>query len=459
MFRFPGLPAQELKCTMSTTAKPSPFEQVLNCHFVIATAWRCACVRILVLSAIFLLPAKAGAQQEQCASANDLYKFVSQFEVTSDADKLHQTTFLLALRNVAEVHAKLIVATEVKPPLLICLSPDVNAKVYERGHPIFVMTGFLDRFGHDKDVLAAMLAHELGHLERDHAGYRKRAEGVFRYNAQLAGRSAFWRTNRYEQARRASTIEYYRQHFAFSREQEADADDQGAIILSRAGFRPDAAIKALTSMLALRGYQATAWYHEHPGLLDRILLVQPRVFDLESDQLARSLSEQGDRAALARQINAWLKNLPDSGNAWFHKAVFLEKLRSIRGLEAYERSLGANGPSISRADEELAEVWLALCVGLYKADFKAESASCSLRLRYSDLREQYRAATFGDNLVVGGEAPASDLLLARDEDGRKIITNDSTTLTRRGLPATHKPASWRPIRFPPTEVDHPLSER
>lgn len=246
---------------------------------------------------------------------------------------------------------------------------------------------------------------------------------------------------------------------AFSREQEKDADSYGTVLLTRAGFKPDAMLKMLGKLAILDGGQATHWSMDHPGALDRITLVEPRVEDEEHNLLTQSLAEKGDSKALASQINAWLKKLPESGNAWYHKAVILQKLRSADTLEALERAVSRHSPSISQPDDQVAEVWLALCVGLYKAGFKLESANCSRRLG-GDLREQYRAATFGNKLVVGGQERAlMNVMTGTDREGRKVFTNQDSTLRLRGIPVGDVVAPWKPVRFPPNGADRELRER
>ena len=393
----------------------------------------------------------------ECESARDFANHISQARFADSKKQELVTRLSRAAHSLLEVHEKLILVSEVKPELLVCYSPEINAKVIDKDKPIFVFLGLLARYGHNPEFLAAVLAHELGHLARDHAGYRIRAEGVFQYNAVARAREAYYGTGSFGRAVQVGQEAYRRQSFAFSREQEADADSFGTVLLSRAGFRPDAMIRMMSRFLIDEGHQQTQWWHAHPGWAERLQLVEPRVLDEEVDRLARSMAQAGDYAALSAHIDGWLGKLPNSGNAWFHKAAFLERLRSVAYVEAYERSLTRQGPAINRTDRELADVWLSLCVGLYHAGQKLESAYCSRFIKDSEVLERYKTATFGKLLFVHGlKLESGTLLTARDADGNKLITNVPEVLRARGLPTSQTVAPWRPVRFPPNDLDTPL---
>jgi peptidase M48-like protein len=305
--------------------------------------------------------------------------------------------------------------------------------------------------------MAAVLAHELGHLVRDHWEYERRAMGVFQYNAQIAARVEYFRTQSSREAIRVGSLEYHRQRFAFSREQEKDADSHGTVLLTRAGFKPTAMVKYMARMANDEFGRRTKWTDTHPGAGERLALVEPRAYDEEIDQLARSLAQEGEFKVLAFRVNEWISQMPDSGNAWFHKAAFLERLRAATYVEGYERALSRTSPGISRTDAELGGVWESLCIGLYRTGNRIESAHCSLFIKDSEARARFREATFGENLFMGGGPQGGTALLtARDADGSKILTNDPTILKARGLPATQNVAPWRAIRFPPSELDRPL---
>ncbi len=409
---------------------------------------------------VLMLCNLATAAHAQCVEPSGLAKHFARTKSGSKAQQEKLARVVQSIPSLVEVHAKLIAASDVQPRLAICPLWQANALVIENGKHLFVFAGLLERYGHEPGFLAAVLAHEIGHISRRHFEFRRQAQDYFVAQAQSAGYGEFYRSGDVRKAKAAAAGAFVFNRAAFSREQEADADSFGTVLLSRAGFDPKVMAAMMTRFLLDKPGEASAsWFSTHPGWAERLERVEPRIYDEEADRLARAM-EAGDRRALARQINDWLRQLPDSGNAWFHKAAFLERVRSLTYLEAYERALTGQSPPISRTEAELQQLWLRLCVGLHQAGHKLESAHCSQSIKIAELRAEYREATFGDSLFLHGDtAPASTLISARDADGSKIITNDPSVLRNRGLSVTHRIAPWRPIRFPPAEADAALRER
>ena len=363
------------------------------------------------------------------------------------------------MRNLVDVHKKLVAVSEVKPALVVCPQGEVNAFVMESGKYIFVFAGLIERYGREQGWLAAVLAHELGHIARRHFEFRNASVGHLIAQATSAGYGEYYRSGDIEKAKIAAVTTVLGNMSAFSRQQEIDADGYGTVLLSRAGFDPKVMAGLMEQMMFdARGKRsATTWLDSHPGWQERLANVEPRIYDVEADRLARSM--QGDRRALARQVNAWLKQMPDSGNAWYHKAAILESLRAPAYLEAYGRALTSESPQMSRSESELGEVWLRLCTGLYREGYKAESAACSRYIKSPELQAQYREATFGGNLFIHGNDNSPQTLVTARVGGSRLITNDPAVLANRGISATQRVAPWRPIRFPPDDVDQALPER
>ena len=416
--------------------------------------------RLALLVAALLAAGAAAAQKPApglaCEAAARFSANLERARPLSAPAKERLAHLRRATQHLVSAHGRLLAVSEVKPELVICLSREVQALVFDRSKPIFVSTGLLLRYGAEEDALAAVLAHELGHLVRDHAGYRAKALGAFVYHAQSAASAEFHRSGDYAKAVSAGTASFGMRAFAFRREQEIDADSHAAVLLTRAGYKPDAIVRLMSKLLLDEGDRPAGWFSTHPGWAERLNRVEARVTDQELDQLARSLASAGESAALARRINGWLAQLPDSGNAWFHKAAFLERLRSPQYVEAYERALTGQEPALSRTGDELADLWLSLCVGLYRNGHKLESAHCSRYIARQEHYERYRAATFGNLLFVHGPAPATggSLLAARDRDGAKLITNDARVLKERGL-SGQAFSPWRATHFPSPKLVQP----
>lgn len=413
------------------------------------------------LLVVLLLCGFAAPAQAQCVEAAGLAEHLAKTRLRDKAGQEKLARVAKNIPNLIEVHAKLVAASDAKPGLAVCPSWEINAVVVEGGKHVYVYAGLVERYGHEPGHLAAVLAHEIGHISRRHFEYRRNARDYFVSQAKSAGYGEFYRSGDAKKARTAAAGALVAKQAAFSREQEADADSFGTVLLGRAGFDPQAMSAMMTRFLLDKpGDAATSWFSTHPGWAERLERVEPRIYDEEADRLVRAMQVSGERRALARQINGWLEQLPDSGNAWFHKAAFLERVRSLTYLEAYERALTAQSPPISRTDPDVQALWLRLCIGLHHAGHKLESVYCSQSIRAPELRAAYRDATFGEALFVHGDpSPESSLVTARDADGSRIITNDPNVLRNRGLTLTHRIAPWRPVRFPPAGADAALRER
>lgn len=423
--------------------------------------------KTVLLAMLCLASAGVQAQSQQqlrCARAPELVQEVEKIRRSGKLHPKQQEKLALLVRNtqtLMKVHAQVLVVSEAKPGLAVCAAPEVNALVMEGGKDIFVFAGMVEKYGHEPGWLAAVIAHEIGHIARKHFDYRRNARDYLIGQAQSAAYGEFTRTGDVNKARQAAVNTIMLGASAFSRAQELDADGYGTVLLTRAGFDPKLMAAMMERMLLDRqGEARTNWLATHPGWNERLASVEPRIQDEESDRLARSLAEGGDRRALARQINAWLARLPDSGNAWFHKAEFLERVRNAAYLEAYSRALTAESPQISRREGEIGELWLRLCSGLYHAGHKLESAHCSRYLKDPELQAKFRDATFGPVLFVHGtDTSQQTLVAARDAQGRRLLTNDPSILSGRAAAAPQRVAPWRPLRFPPDDVDRALPER
>ncbi|MBU9889363.1 MAG: M48 family metallopeptidase [Candidatus Omnitrophica bacterium] len=123
-------------------------------------------------------------------------------------------------------------------PLGIVLDPELNASANPNG--VIVTTGLIATFQYSPDALAAVMAHELGHLLAGHSPDRKRrgawlevlsyatpALSVLPYGG-LYGPAAGTALRESAKIRR----------FSYSRVQENEADALGVLIATQAGFSP-----------------------------------------------------------------------------------------------------------------------------------------------------------------------------------------------------------------------------
>lgn len=168
---------------------------------------------------------------------------------------------------------RLLVATGERPAdweAVVFAAPEVNAFVLP-GRKIGIFEGL---FGvvQDRDQLATVIGHEIGHLTADHA--------TERIEAQLAGdlglRLVTW-------ALRQGDIPFAEEIAAalgmgvevglvlpYSRRQELEADRLGLATMARAGYDPAAAVSLWQRMDAASGPRPPALLATHPAPEARI---------------------------------------------------------------------------------------------------------------------------------------------------------------------------------------------
>ena len=204
------------------------------------------------------------------------------------------------------------------------------------------------------------------------------------------------------------------------------------------------------------GNRLSGYFSSHPGWGERLAVLERVVADETHRRnliaAAKEQAEVNDRLsaiadelvaskkvkALASHVADWLRQIPESGVAWYYKGVQLQMSRSSKGLalDAFEKALTYN--------PELADAWVSLCVGLFQEGYKLESASCSRNIKDMDSLDEFHSKTEPPLVFVGGfNALPPPLYIARDANGSRILTNDAGVLNSRGLPLTPMPPYWK----------------
>ena len=158
-------------------------------------------------------------------------------------------------------------------------SEDVNAFSLPGGY-VFVYDGLIKKTVSD-DELAAVIAHEVGHVTARHAV--KRYEGALGLQlAQLASLA----TRQGEALRGISVISQATQ-LAYARQEELEADRLAVKYMKAAGFDPKAAITFLQTMQAIdrekttylpRGVVRPQYGYTHPFIPERLRAVKEALF-------------------------------------------------------------------------------------------------------------------------------------------------------------------------------------
>lgn len=123
---------------------------------------------------------------------------------------------------------------------------------------VFITEPLLDLYAQDRDELAFLLGHEMGHVLRGHARSQLTARTLLQaVTARLAGAGLMLRQLLNQ---------------GYSRELELEADREGARLAAAAGFDPGAAARALRRLARVSsGYPGlTDYFSSHPPLAERV---------------------------------------------------------------------------------------------------------------------------------------------------------------------------------------------
>ena len=142
--------------------------------------------------------------------------------------------------------------------------PEVNA-VSLPGGPIYVFEGLLTRIGRDEEMLAALLAHEVGHVEGRHHAEQVERQQWYGLGVAVLDRAAGGDVTALGQV--AANLET----LSFGRRQEYDADDRAIRLLRRTG-RSERGLVRLLEMLHRQGGDSGQlhWLRTHPTTRARI---------------------------------------------------------------------------------------------------------------------------------------------------------------------------------------------
>ncbi len=207
----------------------------------------------------------------------------------------------VAQRRVAEIATRLLTAAGETPSrweVQVFAQPEVNAFVLP-GRKIGVLEGML-RLARSEGELAAVIGHEIGHLQADHSRERVSAETLKHWGLQLI--SFLLQVNEVEFAREIAALLGVGVEFGlvrpYGRAQELEADRLGVFMMAKAGYDPRDAAELWRRMEA-RGGGAPAILSTHPAPRDRIEAIEAMI--PEAIHAARA---SGPFTLLARRASA-----------------------------------------------------------------------------------------------------------------------------------------------------------
>ncbi|MGI8737708.1 MAG: M48 family metalloprotease [Candidatus Eremiobacter antarcticus] len=268
-----------------------------------------------ILLAVILMPAAAGAMstEKEIAQGQDLNRQVD------DQSMLVTDPFLSNWVNgVGSRLARNRARQEITYRFEIINSDEINAFALPGGY-MHADIGLLN-FVNSDDELAAVLGHEMGHVERRHVvtlGQKANILGI------LIGVLSILSPIAYALGGYGGDLAFYK----FSRQDELQADQYGLLLMTRAGYDPHANVDLMAHLDKLESSSPGARQEkallDHPRPKDRIahLLGYPELNKPSVDQITAQAihDEQEGRFSYARgRLLTALKQSPDNQLARSH---------------------------------------------------------------------------------------------------------------------------------------------
>jgi len=163
--------------------------------------------------------------------------------------------------------------------VLILDSGDFNAFASPGGH-VFITKGLVELTA-SEDMLAAVIAHELGHIMMKHsaniistmkfnndmAAIADRASGLAKRNSAAVQRLLVFRNSV------TAIMDTFLKN-GYSQEQELEADQEAIILLAASGYNPLAILEVLKLLQSTGNVQRSGFSMTHPSIRERIANVQ-----------------------------------------------------------------------------------------------------------------------------------------------------------------------------------------
>ena len=241
--------------------------------------------------------------------------------------------------------------------------PNAFVTTREGRNLMAINTDMLRLVGDDEDLLAVVIAHELGHLKGEHTTKGREAQAAIGLIGALLGMAVDA-----DQARQGKDTHGLGAQLGgvgaglvnakYSRDQEREADAHGIQLMAQAGFNPDAASKLWLKMTQATQSGTGIWLSTHPSHQERAQFLQEaanqyRAVYLASKPRPKPLPEVQDPFPTSRFVTTdpMPAEMSDSSNAYrlaidFHKtAKYAESLTGFSQLAATgdERAIGFLG--------------------------------------------------------------------------------------------------------------------
>lgn len=174
-------------------------------------------------------------------------------------------------KNLAAVRQKMQKVVPFTFTVGFADSSEINAYADLQGNQRYILftSGFINQFGNDPDVLAAVMGHELAHHQLGHtqADYAKGRDAAIDVTSQALGMIAsyFIPFSGLVVGNAAKSV-----GLSFSRDDERTADKQGMQWAEQAGYSACGSYRFAAKMNALGEGASIAFLSTHPGNDERM---------------------------------------------------------------------------------------------------------------------------------------------------------------------------------------------
>lgn len=181
-------------------------------------------------------------------------------QIKSEGNVIQSGAAVDAVKNIG---ARLTVGSKYKYQWLVLKSNDINAYAMPGG--VVVVNSALIEKADNADELAAVLAHEVQHVEKRHA---------LKNMVTTAGWAAALAIVAGDVSAITAVILHQAGTLYYGRDLEAQADKLGFAALIKAKIKPDGFISFFKKIKKVQGEEPPTWISNHPATEDRIKAIE-----------------------------------------------------------------------------------------------------------------------------------------------------------------------------------------
>jgi len=263
--------------------KRNRMKKVISLLFILTVITGCGTVPLTGRKQVMLV----SDQEVLTSSLTQYHAFMDTAKVSKDKVKTAQVV-RVGKKIAAATEAYLTqngLADEVKEfswEFNLVQDPSMNAFCMPGGK-IVVYEGIM-KIVHSDDDLAVVLGHEVAHAVAKHSNERMSQQLLSSYGGALLGVAVGQKSQALQEA---TSMAYalgsqYGVMLPFSRKHESEADYMGLILMTMAGYNPEAAVSFWQNMQSMSGGSVPEFLSTHPSNEHRISDIKKEIPQVEA---------------------------------------------------------------------------------------------------------------------------------------------------------------------------------